>query len=159
MGRTGIARPGAGSGVVIEIADTAVAVALGSTRAGGGFVDAILGKLLVQRVAVDAKAGGGLDLDAVASLEHLLDQLALNLADNAVVKIVGAGPRAADALADKLDGQAAEVAAAAMADRPGRGFSAQLGRQVFDEELGTRCFPDAIRLSGTAFPLVASTAD
>jgi len=92
----------------------------------------------VQRVAVDAKAGGGLDLDAVASLEHLLDQLTLNLADNAVVKIVGTGPRAADALADKLDGQAAEVAAAAMADRPGRGFSAQLGRQVFDEELGTR---------------------
>ena len=93
----------------------------------------------MQRVAVDAKAGGGLDLDAVASLEHLLDQLALNLADDAVVKVVGAGPRAADALADELDGQAAEVAAAAaMADRPGRGFSAQLGRQVFDEELGTR---------------------
>ena len=73
----------------------------------------------MQRVAVDAKAGGGLDLDAVAGLEHLLDQLALNLADDAVVKVVGAGPRAADALADKLDGQAAEVAAAAMADRPG----------------------------------------
>ena len=61
----------------------------------------------MQRVAVDTQAGGGLDLDAVAGLEHLLDQLALDLADDAVVQVVGVGPRGADALADELDGQAA----------------------------------------------------
>ena len=63
----------------------------------------------MQGVAVDAQPGGGLDLDAVAGLEDLLDQLALDLADDPVVQVVGARAGGADALADQLGGQGGEV--------------------------------------------------
>src|SRR3954447_19826159 len=100
-----------------RLAGIAVAVPLRSAG-GAGLVDAVLGELLVQGVAVDAQAGGGLDLDAVAALEDLLDQLALDLADDPVVQVVGGRARGADALADELDGQGSEVGGtAAVADR------------------------------------------
>ena len=121
---------------------TGIAVAVcrcGPPSAGAGLVDAVLGELLVQGVAVDAQAGGGLDLDAVAGLEDLLDQLALDLADDPVVQVVGGRAGGADALADQLDGQGAEVgAAAAMADRPGGRLAAELRRQVLDESARAR---------------------
>ena len=115
----------------------AVAVAVGR-RPRVGLVDAVLGELLVQGVAVDAEAGGGLDLDAVAGLEDLLDQLALDLADDPVVQVVGVRAGGADALADQLGGQGGEVAAAAAADRPGGGLAAELRGQVLDGQLGAR---------------------
>ena len=48
----------------------------------------------MQGVAVDAQPGGGLDLDAIAGLEDLLDQLALDPADDPIVQVVGVGPAA-----------------------------------------------------------------
>src|SRR3954451_16841042 len=71
-----------------RLAGIAVAVPLRSAG-GAGLVDAVLGELLVQGVAVDAQPGGGLDLDAVAGLEDLLDQLSLDLADDPVVQVIG----------------------------------------------------------------------
>src|SRR3954462_15470732 len=73
-------------------------------RRWGGFtvavvIDPELGELLVQGIAVDAEAGGGLDLDALAGLQHLLDQFALDLADDPAVEVAGARAGGADALA------------------------------------------------------------
>ena len=92
----------------------------------------------MQGVAVDAQPGGGLDLDAVAGLENLLDQLALDLADDPVVEVVGRGPGGADALADQLGGQRVQVAAAAVRIGRGADLAAELGRQVLDRQLGAR---------------------
>src|SRR4051794_13527707 len=115
----------------------AVAVAIG--MAGGAadlvLVDAELGELLVQGVAVDAQAGGGLDLDALARQEDLLDQLALDLADDPVVQVVGAGAGGADALADQLGGQGDEVAPPG-SDRPGGRLAPKLRGEVVDAQVG-----------------------
>ncbi len=75
---------------VLAVAVVVVVVAVAVLGAGrrSGLVEAELGELLVQRVAVDAQAGGRLDLDAVARLEHLLDQLALDPADDPVIQVV-----------------------------------------------------------------------
>ena len=81
-GEVGVAVLGSRGRVV---ASDSFAVALGSSSTRRGFIDPVLGELLVQRVAVDAQAGGRLDLDAVTSLKDLLDQLALDLADDPVV--------------------------------------------------------------------------
>src|SRR5690242_9466781 len=79
------------AGLAVAVAITVAAGVTGIAAAGLVLVDAELGELLVQGVAVDAQAGGGLDLDALAGLEDLLDQLALDLADDPVVQVVGAG--------------------------------------------------------------------
>ena len=102
-------------------------------------VDAELGELLVQGVAVDAQPGGGLDLDAVAGLEDLLDQLALDPADDPVVQVVGRRAGGADALADQLGAQRGQVGAAApRPDRPRHALAPQLRRQVLDQQLRAR---------------------
>ena len=56
----------------------------------------------MQGIPVDAQPGGGLDLDAVAGLEDLLDQLAFDAADDPVIQVVGRWPGGADADADQL---------------------------------------------------------
>src|SRR4051812_35470827 len=53
--------------VTVAVAMAAGAAALTALVA----VDPVLGELLVQGVAVDAQAGGGLDLDPLARLQHL----------------------------------------------------------------------------------------
>ena len=138
--REWLAGASAGGTVFAWVSDTSVAVARRAAGAGSRFIDAVLGELLVQGVAIDAQACGGLDLDAVARLEDLLDQLALDLAHDAVVQVAGIRAGAADALANQLDGQAAEVGSAtAMANRPGGCLAAKLGRKVLDRRARRRC--------------------
>ena len=50
-------------------------------------VQPVVFDFLVQRVAVDAEAFGGLDLHAVALAEHLLDHLALDAVDDLAVQV------------------------------------------------------------------------
>src|SRR4051794_12511885 len=64
-GRVAGGRPGG------KVVDVAVAMRPAARRR---LVDAVLGQFLVQGVAVDPEPRGGLDLHAVAGLEHLLDQ-------------------------------------------------------------------------------------
>src|SRR5512135_226499 len=116
-----VARAGAGTGALAAVAFVVV--------------DPEFGELLVQGVPVDAEAGGGLDVDALAGLEHLLDQLALDLADDPVMQVVGGGAGGADALADQLGGQGPEVGPAG-ADGSGGGLAPQLRRQVRDGQIG-----------------------
>ena len=94
-------------------------------------VEAELGELLVQGVAVDAQPGGGLDLDAVARLEDLLDQLALDPADDPVVQVVRRRAGGADALADQLGAERGRSVA------PPRG---RIGRgTLWPRSCGGRC--------------------
>ena len=83
-----------------------VVVGLGREAVGvAGVVDPVVSELLVQGVSVDPQAGGGLDLDSLAGDQNLLDQLALDEANDPVVEVVGLGAGGADAGADEFGGQ------------------------------------------------------
>src|SRR5262245_23444618 len=68
----------------------------------GFAVEAILFELLVERVAVDAEAAGGLDLHAGAFLEDLVDDFAFDRIDDACVDVVGLGAGVGQPDADEL---------------------------------------------------------
>ena len=50
----------------------------------------------MKRVPVDPQPRGGFDLNALARLQDLLDQLALDLADDPIVEVVCAGAGGTD---------------------------------------------------------------
>ena len=73
-------------------------------RAVAFAVEAVFLEFFVEGVAIDAEAGGGLDLNAVARGKDLLDQLALDLADDHLVQLVRAWTGGLNALADEFGG-------------------------------------------------------
>src|SRR5579864_3412983 len=80
----------------------------GYSFAGLGAVEAgVVADLLVQRVAVDAELLRRRHLHLVALAQHLLDQLALDRLDDALVQ--AAVRQRVDAEADELADQALEV--------------------------------------------------
>src|SRR5579871_1556067 len=68
-----------------------------------------LAQLLVQGIAIDAEAGGGLNLDVVAQLHDLLDQLAFNSSDQAFVQVPLFRGQTLNADADQMLNQAQHI--------------------------------------------------
>src|SRR5207248_9298000 len=88
---------------------------------GRGRVLLVAAHLVMQRVAVDAEALGGVDVDPVAQDEHLLDQLALHALHHAVVQVALLGRHALDGRLHQLLDQPLHVAGPARAAHAGPG--------------------------------------
>src|SRR6266478_5244366 len=78
----------------------------------------VVAHLLVQRVAIDAEAGGGFYLHVVTLLQDLLDQFAFDAADELVVELAFVGRDGLDAGADQLLDERGRVAAALPSGTP-----------------------------------------
>jgi hypothetical protein len=86
--------------MISEVTTTSIAVGQQIASGRTAFINAILRELLVEGIAVNAKARSGLDLNTVTCLKDLLNQLSLDLADDPVVKIIGGSTSSTDALTD-----------------------------------------------------------
>ena len=127
-----------------------VPVSLSSIRNSASFLCRVL-RLIPSRAAA-------LIWTRSQASEDLLDQLALDLADDPVVQVVGVGAGGADALADQLGGQRGEVAAAG-ADRPGRATPRSCGGRCSTRQLGAvaqdhRPLDVVLQLADVARPVV-----
>lgn len=60
----------------------------------------------MKRVAIDAETGCGFDLNVIAKLHDVADQLVFHLSDNFFVKVAGIWPAHGNALANKIGGHA-----------------------------------------------------
>ena len=91
----------------------------------------------MEGIAVDSQSRGSLDLDAVTALKDLLDQLAFNLSDDAVVQIVGDGTGRGDTLSNELGTKSGEIGSTNLsgADWPWWWLSPKLGGQELDGQL------------------------
>ena len=93
--------------------------------------------------------------------QDLLDQLALDLADDPVVQVVGVGAGGADALADQLGGQGGEVAAARRGSAGARPRPRSCGGRCSTRQLGAvaqdhRPLDVVLQLADVARPVVVA---